>query len=226
MSEEERTGIVTCKLLHTDKKHFDSTGDFYTTRGLPFPRDRNQEDRGQRDREESVFSATGGASLYRCEMLRQIGIFDDYFFAYFEDVDISFRARLAGWHVIYQPKSVCYHAISATSSRLGSFSRYHSIKNLPVLYCKNMPAPLFWKYLPLFLYQLARQLAASTAKGLLFVHLRANASSLGHLPATLRDRRRIQKRRILSSREVDALLVHARPPRIPERHEAETSSGQ
>ena len=217
MEASHKTGIVTCKLLHTDGTYFDSTGDFYSTRGIAFPRDRNQLDTGQRDVEEPVFSATGGASLYRVAMLRQIGLFDEFFFAYFEDVDISFRAHLADWQVVYQPKAICYHAISATSSRHGSFSRYHSVKNLPVLYCKNMPAALFWKYLPLFTYQLSRQLAASTMKGLLGVHLKAVAASLWHLPTTLKDRRRIQKSRVLTARQVDALLVHDRPPRIPVR---------
>jgi len=217
MESDDKIGIVTCKLLHTGGKHFDSTGDFYTTRGIAFPRDRNLEDTGQRNKQEDVFSATGGASLYRAEMLRKIGLFDEYFFAYFEDVDISFRARLAGWNVIYQPKSLCYHAISATSSRLGSFSRYHSVKNLPILYLKNLPAPLFWKYLPGFTYQMSRQLAASTLKGLLGTHLKANYATLKHLPNALADRRRIQKARTLTIAELDALLVHGLPPKIPPR---------
>ncbi len=227
MESNPKAGIVTCKLLHTDGAYFDSTGDFYATCGIPFPRDRNQKDTGQRDQQESVFSATGGASLYRCAMFRQVGIFDEYFFAYYEDVDVSFRARLAGWDVIYQPASFCYHAISATSSRHGSFSRYHSIKNLPVLYYKNMPALLFWKYLPLFTYQLARQFASSTLKGLAWVHIKAVITSFRHLPTTLKDRRRIQKARVLSSAQVDALLVHTRPPRIPLRSsEPDTNTSQ
>ena len=218
MEEDPKNGITTCKLLHSDGTYFDSTGDFYTIHGIAFPRDRGVDDKGQRNKQEPVFSATGGASLYRCEMLKNIGIFDDYFFAYFEDVDISFRARLAGWNVIYNPKSICYHAISATSSRLGSFSRYHSVKNLPILYLKNMPALLFWKYLPLFSYRMLRQFAASTLKGLLIIHLKANLASLVHMPTALKDRHRIQKSRVLTSKQVDDLLVHSLPPRIPNRH--------
>lgn len=217
LNTHEKVGIATCKLLHADGTHFDSTGDFYSTRGIPFPRDRNLKDTGQRNVLEQVFSATGGASLYRATMLNEIGIFDEYFFAYFEDVDISFRANLAGWDVMYQPKSICYHAISATSSRHGSFSRYHSVKNLPVLYYKNMPAPLFWKYLPGFTYQLARQFASSTQKGLMGAHLKATAKTLQHLPVTLKDRRRIQKNRVLTSKQVEALLIRGLPPKIPPR---------
>lgn len=210
-------GVVTCKLLHTDGKYFDSTGDFYTNRGIAFPRGRNVADNGQYDNQEFVFSATGGASLYRCSMLHNIGLFDDYFFAYYEDVDISFRAQLAGWKVVYQPKSVCYHATSSTSSRISWFGRYHSVKNIPILYIKNMPALLFWKYLPFFIYQLCRQFAGSIVKKQGTIHLKALWALFKHLPRAFRDRHYIQKTKKLTAAELDALLVHGKPPTIPGR---------
>jgi len=215
MESDEVFGVVTCKLLHTDGKYFDSTGDFYTNRGIAFPRGRNIKDTGQYNKQEFVFSATGGASLYRCSMLQNIGLFDDYFFAYYEDVDLSFRAQLAGWRVVYQPKSVCYHATSSTSSRISWFGRYHSVKNIPVLYIKNMPALLFWKYLPLFLYQLCRQFAASIIKKQGVIHLKALWALTKHLPRAFQDRRFIQKTKKLTYKDVDTLLVHSKPPTIP-----------
>jgi GT2 family glycosyltransferase len=208
-------GIATCKLLSSDGKFFDSSGDFLTVRGISFPRDRNIKDIGQRDEVEFVFGASGGASLYRVEMLKQIGLFDEFFFAYFEDVDISFRAQLAGWKIIYYPESVAYHAISKTSSRHGNFGRYHSVKNIPILYLKNMPAKLYWKYLPIHLYMLLRQLASSTLKGHLLLHLRALSTAFIHIPKALVDRRAIQKDKKLSSSQIDKLLIKGRPPKIP-----------
>ena len=136
LNKDADTGIVTGKLMRSDKKHIDSTGDFYSTWGMPFPRGRNQKDTSQYDEPGEVFGASGGASLYRTKMLKDIGLFDERFFAYYEDVDMSFRARLAGWAVFYQPKAEAYHKVSATSlhaGRIHSPTRYHSIKNFLIL---------------------------------------------------------------------------------------------
>lgn len=215
MNADKKRGIVTGKLLRMDKKHFDSTGDFYSTWGLPFPRGRNQADTGQYDTAEEVFSATGGATLYRINMLKEIGIFDERFFAYIEDIDIGFRARLAGWKVWYEPKAEAYHHVSATSSKLGSFSRYHWAKNSLITYFKDMPGWLFWKYLPLFTLQTIRFGISSTLRGGLWAYLRGTGAFLLLMPGVLRDRQHIQRSRKISISEIDELLYHGRPPRIP-----------
>lgn len=215
LTANPETGIVTCKLMRDDKEHFDSTGDFYSVWGIPFPRGRNQKDIGQYDKAESVFGASGGASLYRAEMLREIGLFDERFFAYYEDVDISFRAQLAGWKVKYNPEAVAYHHIGATSSKLGDFTRYHSIKNFLLLYTKNMPVKLYWKYLPYFLYQFMRTTARSMTDGKPQVWLKSVFKFLTYLPSILRDRHIIQKQRKITVAEVDQLLYRSRPPQIP-----------
>lgn len=72
-------GIITGKFLRMDKKHLDSTGDLYSTHAMPFPRGRNQKDTGQYDTAEYVFGATGGASLYRTSMLKEVGLSFDSF---------------------------------------------------------------------------------------------------------------------------------------------------
>jgi GT2 family glycosyltransferase len=215
MEADDKIGITTCKLMRDDKKHFDSTGDFYSTWGMPFPRDRNREDTGQRDAKESVFGATGGASLYRADMLREIGIFDETFFAYYEDVDISFRARLAGWDIIYEPSSVVYHQVSATSSKHGNLSRLHSTKNFFILYVKNMPLSLFFKYLPFFIYQAIRLAGSSTLKGKPHIWLKGFLMFLIKLPVVLKNRWEIQKSRKISPQKIDKLLYKGRPPQIP-----------
>ncbi len=144
-------GIATCKILSSDKHHIDSTGDFYTTWGLPYPRGRSEEDSGQYDSLTEIFAASGGASLYRVQTLKQIGLFDESFFAYYEDVDLSFRAQLAGWKVGYVPNSVAYHQIGATSGKLKGFTTYQTLKNLPLLLHKNVPRRykfrVGWRYM-------------------------------------------------------------------------------
>ena len=213
--KSEKAGIVTGKFMRDDKVHFDSTGDFYSVYGIGFPRGRNQPDEGQYDEQEEVFGASGGASLYSVEMLNAIGLFDERFFAYFEDVDISFRARLAGWKIVYQPKAVAYHRVGATSSKLGDFTRYHSVKNFLIIYTKNMPSRLYWRYLPKYLYQFLRTTARSIIDLKSFPWLKAVFAFIGYLPGILKDRRRIQSRRKISVEEIDSLLYKPRPPKIP-----------
>jgi GT2 family glycosyltransferase len=209
-------GIVTSKLMRTDKKHFDSTGDFYSTRGIPFPRGRNRVDKGQYDQPENVFGASGGASLYRCSALKDIGLFDEKFFAYYEDVDISFRAQLAGWRVYYQPRAVAYHKLSGTSSKLGNFAHFHSNKNFYYLYLKNMPGRLFIKFLPLFFYQALRSAASSVIHLRILSYLKAMFFVIIYTPAVLLDRRRIQKSRKVSVDYIESLLSRPKPPIIPQ----------
>jgi GT2 family glycosyltransferase len=216
MADNPKAGIVTGKFMRMDKQLFDSTGDNYSVWGVPFPRGRNQKDSGQYDELEPVLSATGGASLYRTEMLKQIGLFDEDFFAYYEDVDISLRARLAGWEVLYQPQAVAYHHVSATSSKLGSFTRYHTIKNFFQLYLKNMPPPLLILYSPLFLASSVIMLVKSVRRGLFAAHLKGLAKALALTPRTLQKRWRIQHSRKVPVGTINSLLYKHLPPRIPE----------
>lgn len=215
LDDKPEVGIVTCKLMRDDHKHFDSTGDCYSIWGMPFPRARNEVDDGQFDKPEFVFSASGGASLYRSSMLEVIGLFDQKFFAYYEDVDISFRAQLAGWKVYYQPLAVAYHKVGATSSKLGSFTRYHATKNFYLLFAKNMPVKLFWKYLPRFLMQACRLAISSGLKGGGLAFVKGTVKAFLILPQVLRDRHDIQSNRKVSVDSIDLLLYKHRPPIVP-----------
>lgn len=215
MQSDDKIGIVSCKQLRSDKKHIDSTGDFYSIWGMPFPRGRNQIDKGQYDSQESVFSAPAGATLYRPDLFADIGLFDEMFFAYLEDVDISFRAQLAGWDIVYQPRAVVYHHVSATGSKLGSFTRFHYIKNFYMLYAKNMPGRLYWKYLPRFTVQAARLFVSALVKGGGWAYIRGLAWAFLLTPHIVHERRRIQSVRTVSINSIDAQLYKHRPPRIP-----------
>ena len=223
LDKNTKAGIATSKLMRDDRVHIDSTGDFYTIWGMPFPRGRNQKDTGQYDESEEVFGASGGASLYRTALLNEIGLFDDKFFAYFEDVDISFRAQLAGWRVIYEPKAIAYHRVGATSSKLGGFSRYHSTKNFFLLYIKNMPGYLFFKYLPFFIIQAVRLAASSLLRGGILAYLRGLAHFLWLLPYAIMKHVQINHGRKAKLKEIDKLLVRSRPPRIPNLPENKAS---
>jgi GT2 family glycosyltransferase len=141
--ENDEYGIVTGLLLHADGATIDSTGEQYSTWGLAFPRDRNKKT-VDAAAAGLVLGATGGASLYRVSTLNEIGIFDNAFFAYYEDVDISFRAQLAGWKVAYTPTAIAYHKQGATSKKMPGFAVKQTFRNLPLLYIKDVPYGLLW----------------------------------------------------------------------------------
>jgi GT2 family glycosyltransferase len=230
--EHPEAGIVTSKFLQMDdKRRIDATGDLYSIWGFPFPRGRDEVDSGQYDKPELgwVFAGSGGASLYRTVMLKEVGMFDQDFFAYYEDQDISFRAQLRGWRVWYEPTAVAYHRMGATSSRIektkpsasldeavgykpNTFARYHSIKNFYFLYLKNMPGWLFWKYLPFFLSGLALIILNSLRRGQFNPLLRAAAQIIFKTPSMLGKRLIIQTSRMVETSYIDSLLYKAMPP--------------
>lgn len=140
-ADARSSGITTGLLLHSDGTTIDSTGDWCSIWGLPFPRNRN-DPRDKAPASGKVFSGSGGASLYSCKMLREIGLFDETLFAYYEDTDMSFRAQLYGWEVYYINTAIAYHKQGATSSKIPGFTIYQTFKNLPLFYIKNMPTRL------------------------------------------------------------------------------------
>lgn len=211
----KESGIITGKFMRMDKKHIDSTGDQYSIWGMPFPSNRNLLDNESFSKGQHVFSATGGASLYRASMLEKIGLFDEKFFAYYEDVDISFRAQLAGWKVWYEPTALAYHHVSGTSSKLGDFSRYHATKNFFMLYVKNMPTSLFIKYLPLFFLQSVRLFLSSLLQGAGLVFIKGKLKSVSYSKQVLADRKRIQSSKKVTARYINSMLYKKRPPKIP-----------
>jgi GT2 family glycosyltransferase len=116
--KDGKVGVVTCKFMDIDGKHLDSTGDQYTNWGLPYPRGRGEPVNDSYDDQIDIFAASGGASLYKVKMFKDIGLFDEDFFAYYEDVDLSFRAQLAGWKIRYCPKAIAYHQIGPPAVKL------------------------------------------------------------------------------------------------------------
>lgn len=204
-------GIVTGLLLHTDKKTLDSTGEQYSSWGLPFPRDRGLR---RIDREaDYIFGATGGASLYRISLFQDIGLFDQDFFAYYEDVDISFRAQLAGWKVMFTPLAIAYHIQGATSSRISGFTVYQTFKNLPWILIKNLPIGMFFSISIRFCAAYFLMFCKATATGDGLYALRGAAKSALLMPKKINERMSIQKKRRASNMYIKGLLWNDLPPK-------------
>ncbi len=145
MEKDDSIGIVTSKILSKNGRTIDSTGIAYTTWGLPYPI--NNDASAEKNQQTScfVFAASGGACVFRSKVFLEIGLFDEDFFAYYEDVDISFRAQLSGYRVWYESTSLVYHATGSTSSRYKGFTTYQTLKNLPWLFWKNAPRNKYYQ---------------------------------------------------------------------------------
>lgn len=94
-------------------------------------------DNGQYDTRRELEMFCGGAVLFRSETLREVGIFDEYFFVYYEDSDLSLRLRRAGWKIMYEPKAVVRHMHATSSTEYSPLFHYHVTKNKPAFVLKN-----------------------------------------------------------------------------------------
>ena len=122
-----------------DPEVIDDAGDLYCALGWAFARGKAQS-RDRYTRGDAVFSACGGAAIYRREVFEKIGYFDERHFCYLEDVDIGWRAMLHGYRNIYAPQAIVYHAGSASSGAVHNpFKELMTAGNNAYLLYKNMP---------------------------------------------------------------------------------------
>lgn len=114
---------VSSKMIQFDNKNLiDDAGDEYTLLAYTKKAGNNKPISAYLE-EREIFSSCAGAALYRKAILNEIGLFDDKFFAYMEDVDLSFRAQIYGYKNYYCPNAIVYHIGSATSG-----SQYNEFK--------------------------------------------------------------------------------------------------
>lgn len=132
-------GVSSKMIQYYDQKLIDDAGDEYTVIGWPYKRGDGRSI-SEFEKEERIFSTCAGAALYRKEVFDKIGYFDESFFAYMEDVDISYRANIYGYKNVYTPKAKVYHIGSATSGgRYSEFKLKLSARNSIYVPYKNMP---------------------------------------------------------------------------------------
>ncbi len=133
-------GFVASKLrLFDQRDKLHSAGDFYSVCGVPGNRGVWQRDEGQFD-QDYVFGACGAASVYRRSMLDQIGLLDETFEFSCEDVDISWRAQLAGYKCAFAKDAIVYHKVSATGG--GTLNSYYDGRNFLWLLAKDVPGEI------------------------------------------------------------------------------------
>ena len=197
--KSDDTGSAAGKMLnYYERDVIDNAGDFIKKRGSPYARGYSEKDLGQYDKEEFIWGACAGAAIYKRDVFEKVGFFDEDFFAYYEDVDFSFRMQLLGYRCYYNPKAVCYHKRGGTVRNTIGLQTMLCEKNLIAVRLKNYPINILLKWMPFFvLVRIKRyfdfirhesfKIFWSAVKGYLL--------GLTEIPKSLAKRRKIQRQR-------------------------------
>jgi GT2 family glycosyltransferase/SAM-dependent methyltransferase len=194
-----------------EPSHFEysgAAGGLMDVYGYPFSRGRLmghvEEDRGQYDDPADVFWASGVCMLIRRSVLEETGAFDEVFFAYMEEIDLSWRIQLGGYRVIYVPAAVVYHIGGYSLDQRVLKRMYLNHRNSVVMLVKNYSARSLLRILPVKLV-----LECGILLGALLRNPRRSAAVLGsfawlatHVPTLLRRRREAQAARRLGDAEI------------------------
>jgi len=192
---EPSVGMVASKILfHHRRDVIDSAGIAVDKAGIGWNLRHGERDNGQSEEPAEVFGACAAAALYRRAMLNEVGLFDEDFFAYYEDVDLAWRARLRGWRCLYNPRAIVYHVHSATGGEGPSKNRLLG-RNKVWTIVKNYPSPHVLLFLPLILLYDWAAIWYTLSRGDVSA-VEGRLAALRLLPKMLRKRTEIQKKRI------------------------------
>lgn len=185
------------KLLSFDNDTIiDGFGDTYHISGLARRYGYGKPDSSSYASNREVFSVCAGAAMYRRVVFLEVGGFDEDFFCYFEDVDLGFRLRLAGYRAMQCSTSVAKHLGSATSGGPNSdFSTYYGHRNLVWAFIKNIPSPMLWFLLPIHILLNIFSIFYLGCKGKLKIIIKSKVDAISGIPTALAKRSSIQKNR-------------------------------
>jgi GT2 family glycosyltransferase len=209
LDEHPEAGLAASKLRLFDRRSvIHSAGDFYRRDGVPGNRGVWEEDKGQYDQSIWTFSACAAASAYRRSMLEQIGLLDEDFYGYCEDVDLAFRAQLMGFRCLFVPAAVVYHKLSATGA--GPIASYYCGRNFVSVVVKDMPGSLLRKHWPGIVRAQLGYLGESlwhVREAAARARLRGQFAALRQMRLMLRKRREIQSRKHVSDQYIESIMT-------------------
>jgi len=217
---DPKVGMCASKMLFLHQPDMiNSTGISLDKAGIAWDRRGGEPDQDTGIEPIEIFGPCAGAALYRRRMLEEVGLFDEDFFAYLEDVDLAWRARLAGWRCLYVPKAVVYHLYSATGIEGSPLKNFLLGRNKVWTIVKNYPSPELFLFLPIILlYDLASILYTLLVKGDTS-SLQGRVAGLQGIPKMLRKRKIVQSKRITSlSALAKSLTPLERPFKVWQRY--------
>lgn len=208
LQEHPEAGLAATKLRLFDRRNvLHSAGDLYRLDGTPDSRGVWQHDDGRFDDNRWVFSGCGGAVAYRRSMLNEIGLFDTDFYFNLEDVDLAWRAQLAGYRCVFAPAAIVYHKVSATGG--GVISSFYTGRNTIWVIAKDYPGSLLRRYWPRIVaaqVHIALEALRAWRGAAARARLRGQIAGLLGVPRMLARRRLIQQNRRVSDAYLEKLL--------------------
>jgi GT2 family glycosyltransferase len=218
LDRDSRVGFVTGKVMRFDERDtIEQVGlDLYTC-GRFWPRGLDERDVGQYDERRGVAIVTAAAALYRRTAIERAGGFDESYFLYGEDADLCLRILLEGYRGLYVPEPAAFHIRGGTVARQSETTRFYLTRNALITLLKDLPASILLRSVPkLLLYQI-HLLREARREGFGRTVLRAWGAFIRSVPATLRERRRIQRRRTIPAAEMAGALISEYPLPLPLR---------
>jgi len=195
--------LVTSRLVRMDDPAVvDSAGDGYVRAGGAYKRGSGRR-ADDYSRSEEVFGACGAAFMIRRAVFEELGGFDESFFMVYEDVDLSYRARLRGYRCWYAADAIVRHAVSGTLGRRSAAAVFHGQRNLEWTWIKNTPRRLLARTLVSHVVYSTAGLLHYARIGQLVPAARGKFAALSGLGRVLRARRAVQS----SARAADAVEV-------------------
>jgi len=205
--DDQARSLVTSRITFLDRPDvIDSAGDGYLRAGGAFKTGYG-ESASAFDRSREVFGACGAAFLISRELFEQLGGFDERLFIYYEDVDLSYRARLMGHRCWYAADACVRHAGSGTVGIVSDTAVYLGQRNLEWVWAKNTPASLLLRTFPAHVVYSMAGVAHYIAMGKGRAVTRAKLSALAGLPRLLRDRRKVQRTRTVATRDLASAMT-------------------
>lgn len=220
IERNKNIGAVATKILLEDKPtHLDAAGIGICLDGLSIGRGRMEES-SLYEEEAEVFFVSDCVSLYRREMIDDIGLYDEDFFAYAEETDLGWRARLKGWKTIYNPRAIATHSHSSTLGAYSPFKVFLVERNRVWVAVKNLPASYLIKGLGYtfsrYFYQACSVFTGKGAAGefvktmpkwqLAWILIKAIAAACAGIPKMLVKRREILSTRRISNADIKHLF--------------------
>jgi GT2 family glycosyltransferase len=202
--------FLACRMMDFYQRELiDGAGDGFPRKGKAFRIGHGVKFGPPFDQSRRVFGACAGAGFYKRELFERVGLFDEDFFAYHEDVDWNFRANLMGYRCFYIPGAVVYHIGSGTTGGLyNELTVFHNVRNMIHVIIKDLPACHLLKYLPWIVWgQVESFVRFCVVHGYWRAYVSGLSSAIRGLGKMLKKRKEIQRKRRISMVELEQLLI-------------------
>ena len=208
MERHPECGMGTTKMMFLDQRDvFYNTGDLFHSWSAGGGRGQGEKDIGQYEKEDYVFGACAGAGIYRREFFNQVGLFDEDFFIFAEDVDLNMRGQLQGLKSVYLPKAKVFHIGTATVGLYSDRYVYLCKRNDIWVFIKNYSLSMYFKYLYSIWKHQFTDIKYFTYRGQGQVLWKSKWDALKMLPQMLFRRLQIQQARTIPDSEIEEHII-------------------